>query len=123
MPRTTEAPELDAFDTFFDRDARFPAAVTITRTSQSDHGTRQMVASIDGVTVATLMWGDSITCELEPGPHRVRVHNTLVWKTVDFTLAPGEQVFFEAINRFGPGTLTMALLLGVGPLYVTLNRM
>jgi len=53
----------------------------------------------------------------------MRVHNTLVWKTIDFTLAPGEQVFYEAINRVGPGTLPMMLLLGVAPLYVTLRRM
>jgi hypothetical protein len=53
----------------------------------------------------------------------MRVHNTLVWKTIDFTLAPGEQVFFEAINKTGPGTLFMTVLFGIGPLYVTVNRM
>ena len=49
----------------------------------------------------------SITTELQPGRHRVRVSNTLVWKTLEFDLAPGEQVFFEAINRTGPGTFLM----------------
>lgn len=101
----------------------FPASVTLTRTSPDDYQTRQLVASIDGIGVGTLLWGDSVTCELEPGPHRIRVHNTLVWKTVDFVLAPGEQAFFEVINRSGPGTLCMTLLFGVGPLYVTIRRM
>jgi hypothetical protein len=32
-------------------------------------------------------------------------------------------VFFEAINRTGPGTFTLLILLGAGPLYVTLKRM
>jgi hypothetical protein len=101
----------------------FPAAVTVTRTSQEDFSSRQLIVWIDGERVATLLWGDSITRDLRPGRHRIRVSNTLVWKTVDFTLAEGQQVFFEAINRTGFGTLTMMLLLGVAPLYVTLRRM
>jgi hypothetical protein len=101
----------------------FPASVTITRTSRADYASRQLVVHIDGEKVATLLWGDSVTRELQPGKHRIRVHNTLVWKTIEFALAPGEQVFFEAINRSGPGTLAMTVLFGIGPLYVTLNRM
>ena len=100
-------PSLADFDRFFDRDERMPAAVTVTRTSEEDVKIRQMVPSIDGITLTTLLWGDSITCELEPGRHRLRVHNTLVWKTVDFRLAPGEQAFFEVVNRTGFGTLAM----------------
>lgn len=121
--REALAPSLDAYDRFFEPGLDFPAAVTITRTSEADFKTRQLVPSLDGLTLTTLLWGDSITCELEPGPHRLRVHNTLVWKTVDFLLAPGEQVFFEVINRPGRGTLTMTVLFGIGPLYVTIRRM
>ena len=101
----------------------FPAAVTITRTSQDDFGSRQLVVSLDGEPAATLLWGDSVTRELPPGPHRLRVHNTLVWKTVDFVLGPNEQVFFEVINRAGRATYLMLLVIGVGPLYVTIRRM
>ena len=101
----------------------FPATVTVTRTSEADFKSRQLIVWIDGERVATLLWGDSVTTELQPGPHRVRVSNTLVWKTVTFDLSPGEQVFFEAINRTGPGTFTLLVLLGAGPLYVTLQRM
>jgi hypothetical protein len=118
----TPPSERDAFDRFFDRDD-VPASVTITRTSQADFQTRQLVVAIDGRRVGTLLWGDSITCHPEPGPHTLRVHNTLVWKTVPFTLAPGEQVFFEVVNRSGRGTLVMTVLFGIGPLYVTVNRM
>jgi hypothetical protein len=118
----TPPSERDAFDRFFDRDD-LAASVTITRTSQADYQTRQLVVSIDGRRVGTLLWGDTITCHPEPGPHTLRVHNTLVWKTVPFTLAPGEQVFFEAVNRTGRGTLLMTVLFGIGPLYVTVNRM
>jgi hypothetical protein len=101
----------------------FPASVTVTRTSESDFKSRQLIVWIDGLRVATLLWGDSITTELQPGPHRVCVSNTLVWKTIDFVLQPGEQVFFEAINRTGPGTFLMLIVCGAGPLYVTLKRM
>ena len=67
--------------------------------------------------------GDSVTRDIESGPHRIRVSNTLVWKTVHFTVKPGEQVFFESINRPGWGSLPLLLVLGVGPLFVTLRRM
>ena len=100
-----------------------PASVTITRTSEADVKTRQLIVWIDGNKVSTLLWGDSVTCELEPGRHRLRVSNTLVWKTVEFTLGPGEQVFFEAINRTGPGSIFFLIIMGVGPLYVTVKRM
>jgi hypothetical protein len=118
-----EIDNLDGFDRFFERNESLPASVTVTRTSQADVKTRQLVPAIDGVTLTTLLWGDSITCELEPGRHRLRVHNTLVWKTVDFAIAPGERAFFEVINRTGIGTLAMTVVFGIGPLYVTIQRM
>jgi hypothetical protein len=111
--RTGRAEDLDSL----------PATVTVTRTSEADFKSRQLIVWIDGVRVATLLWGDSVTTGLPPGRHNVRVSNTLVWKTIAFDLQVGEQVFFEAINRTGPGTLTMLVLLGAGPLYVTLQRM
>ena len=121
------APSTAFVDNDLDRpgalDELFPSAVTITRTSQEDFKSRQLVVSIDGAHVATLLWGDSITRELAPGRHRLRVHNTLVWKTVEFTLAPREQVFFEAINRSGISTNVLLPVLGMGPLFVTLKRM
>lgn len=103
--------------------AAFPTSVTITRTSDDDCQTRQVVVSIDGRRTATLLWGDSVRCDVAPGRHRLRVHNTLVWKTVDFTLRPGEQAFFEVVNRNGLSTFLMAAFLGVGPLFVEVRRM
>jgi hypothetical protein len=115
--------QLGSLDSEFSIDDAFPPSVTITRTSEEDFQSRQVIVSIDGKHVSTLLWGDSVTCDLPPGPHRVRVHNTLVWKSMDFVLGPGEQVFFEVINRMGPGTLLFTILLGIGPLYLTLRRM
>jgi hypothetical protein len=102
---------------------QFPSSVTVTRTSEDDFKSRQINISIDGAHAATLLWGDSVTKDLEPGPHRVRFNNTFVWKTIDFTLRPGQQAFFEVINRPGFGTVPMMMVLGVGPLYLTVRRM
>lgn len=119
MPTLVE----DAVDDFTEFARGLPASVTTTRTSQEDVGTRQLIVFIDGERVATLLWGDSFTYELQPGPHRLRISNTLVWKTAEFTLAPGEQAIFEAVNRMGFGGAVMTMLVGAGPLYVTLRRM
>jgi hypothetical protein len=123
MPNFLEPARRDTIEQRDDFHELFPATVTVTRTSESDFKSRQLIVWIDGKRVATLLWGDSITTELQPGRHRVRVSNTLVWKTLEFELAPGEQVFFEAINRTGPGTMLLLVVLGAGPLYVTLQRM
>jgi hypothetical protein len=113
-----------AIDRVDSLDRLFPTSITITRTSEEDWKTRQLVVSIDGKTVAELLWGDSVLLELDPGPHRLRVHNTLVWKTVDIVLQPGEQIFFEAVNRAAASTyICLALFIGMAPLYVTLRRM
>src|SRR6476619_4499995 len=111
MPRLLDPSLRDTIDDRDDIQDLFPAAVTVTRTSESDFKSRQLIVWIDGERVATLLWGDSVTTELRPGRHRVRVSNTLVWKTVIFDLEEGEQVFFEAINRTGPGTFAMLVVL------------
>jgi hypothetical protein len=100
-----------------------PASLTVTRTSEQDFKQRQLIVWLDGERLATLLFGDSITRDLPPGQHRLRVSNTLVWKTAEFTLKPGEQAYFEVINRAGSATYPMLLIFGVGPLYVTVNRM
>jgi hypothetical protein len=119
MPNLVE----DAVDDFTKLTEHLPASVTATRTSEADVKTRQLIVWIDGRQVGDLLWGDSIRCDLEPGPHVLRVSNTLVWKTAKFTLRPGEQAYFEAVNRMGPGSVMMTMLFGAGPLYVTLKRM
>ena len=99
-----------------------PARITVTRRAADDVRIRQLVVSIDGDKVATLLYGDAISREVPPGPHRLRVHNTLVWKTLDLELAAGEHATFTAVNLAGFGTVTMLGLLGAGPLYVRLVR-
>jgi hypothetical protein len=99
-----------------------PASVTIVRRSAEDFKQRQLVVWLDGERLGDLMFGDAFNREVHPGPHKLRVSNTLVWKTVEFEVKPGEQVRFEAINRPGRITYPMLVILGVGPLYVSLKR-
>jgi hypothetical protein len=99
-----------------------PARLTVTRTSPDDVGQRQIVLTLDGQPLSTLLSGESVTREILPGLHRLRAHNTLVWKTVEFDAAPGAHVRFLTVNRAGFGSMALVALLGVGPLFVTLER-
>jgi hypothetical protein len=99
------------------------ARLTVERTSPEDVGTRQVVLSLDGEPLATLLFGQRTTRDISPGRHRLRAHNTLVWKTVEFEAAANEEVRFITVNRAGLGSMALVALLGVGPLYVTLERL
>ncbi len=96
--------------------------LTVERTSPADVRQRQIVVSLDGEPFATLLYGERATRDVAPGRHRLRAHNTLVWRTVEFEARPGEALRFEVVNRAGPGTMAFVALLGVGPLYVSVRR-
>lgn len=98
------------------------ARVTVTRRQDNDVRDRQVIVSIDGQPLATLMYGQQITREVPPGPHRLKAHNTLFWKNIDLDLKPGEHARFIVINRAGTGTFSLLGMLGVGPLYLTFER-
>jgi hypothetical protein len=98
------------------------AHVTVIRKHHRDVKERQIVVSLDGEPLATLLFGDSVTKDLAPGPHRLRAHNTLFWKTIDVNLQPGEHARFLAVNRAGFGTYSLLGLFGAGPLYLTFDR-
>lgn len=97
--------------------------LTVERISPEDVQQRQVVVALDGAPFAQLLYGQRVTRDIPPGRHRLRAHNTLVWRTVDFDVRPGEHLRFAAVNRAGPGTAALIALLGVGPLYVTLERL
>lgn len=99
-----------------------PARVTVSRAHADDARERQVVVSLDGARIATLMFGDETTREIEPGPHRLRVHNTLVWKTIHFEAAAGAAVRFTVVNRPGGGTSGLLSILGARPLYLQVIR-
>jgi len=99
------------------------ARLTVERTSRDDVGTRQVVLTLDNVPFATLLFGGRASKEIAPGHHRLRAHNTLVWKTIEFDAKSGEHLKFATVNRAGLGSAALIALLGVGPLFVTLERL
>jgi hypothetical protein len=101
---------------------RLPASLTVVRNHVEDVGQRQMIVWLDGERIATLMFGDEVTRDLDVGRHRLRISNTLFWKTVEFDVKSGEQVRFEIINRAGRLTYPMLAFIGAAPLYVTVRR-
>lgn len=96
--------------------------ITLARTSPDDARERQVVVSLDGRKLATLMFGGTLTTEITPGAHRLRAHNTLVWKTLDFDIQPGQTARFRIVNRPGRGTFGLLSILGARPLYVELTQ-
>jgi hypothetical protein len=98
------------------------ARITVHRDSPEDAGFREVFVSLDGESIAILQHGQAITTEVKPGPHRLRAHNTLFWKTVDLVLKPGEHARFTAINRAGWGTFSILFFLGAMPVYLTFER-
>jgi hypothetical protein len=96
--------------------------VTVARTLPIDVRQRQIILTLDGQPLATLLFGESVTREIEPGHHWIRANNTLVWKTLEFTAEAGDQVTFVTGNRAGFGTYTLLALLGTGPLYLVFER-
>jgi hypothetical protein len=99
-----------------------PAMLTVSRTDPADVKQRQLIISLDGQRLGELMFGETLTHEMLPGPHRVRISNTLFWKTIAFEAPPGAAVRFEALNRAGRLTYPLMVVMGVGPLYLTVRR-
>ena len=97
--------------------------LSIRRTSEEDARLHQIYVSLDGARLAVLSAGQEVSKEITPGPHRLRVHNTLFWKTIDFTVAVGEHASFVTINRKGFGTWSMfAYFIGTNLVYLTVDR-
>ena len=75
------------------------ATITVARRAPNDVKVRQIYISLDGKRVAELLYGDTFTLQVEPGEHWLRANNTLVWKTLDCKLAPGEHAPEECGKR------------------------
>ena len=96
-----------------------PSTITVTRRSPKDVRQRQIYISLDGNEFAELFYGQQVTRDVPPGPHRLRANNTLVWKTLECQLRPGEHLRFTVVNRAGFGTYALLGTLGTGPIYLT----
>ena len=98
------------------------ATLTVARQSPNDVGIRQVFVSLDDKEFGVLLNGESVTKEVQAGEHRMRLHNTLVWKNITLDLKPGEHARFMITNRAGFGTYALVATLGVGPIYLKVER-
>ena len=99
-----------------------PAMLTVRRLPPGNLGDPYPITVwLDEERLAVLMPGESVSRETPPGLHRLKAFNTLLRKTVELDLSPGESLTMVASNRAGFGTMLFAML-GVGPLYVGLER-
>ncbi len=99
-----------------------PAMITVRRTALDDVQDRQVYISLDDEEWGTLYYGSVLTREIAPGRHRLKANNTLVRRTVEFDVTPGEHVRFQCINKtHWTGMLFMAFL-GAAILTVKLVR-
>lgn len=96
--------------------------ITFSRTHPSDCGQRQVFARLDGGEQVALVYGDIVTLEVNPGRHKLRVHNTLFWKTIDFAIEPAERLEFQVINTARWWTYGMAGVLGSAPLFLSVRK-
>jgi len=126
---TTSIPEptrADLDGVVNDLERAWVATLTVRRQATDDIGYREIYASLDGESLGMLRHGMSVTREITPGPHELKVHNTLFRRAAKFTVGAGEHARFQAVNRSGMGTYSaLALLigfLGAGPIYLTLTR-
>ena len=102
-----------------------PYAGTVTELLVSEGDTVDVgtpIISIDDGPKTNLMFGESVTMEVKPGPHQLRANNTLIWKKVPFEAGPGESLEFAIANRASKLALGMLTLVGVAPMYMTIER-
>ncbi len=93
-------------------------SVTISRAHPTDVGQRQVIVRLDEGPKVKMVFGDEFTIELQPGRHKLFVHNTLFWKTTHFSIEPGEHIEFIVINTARWWTAGIVGLLGSAPLFL-----
>jgi len=98
------------------------ALVTISRAHPTDIGQRQVFLRLDRGQRVPLVFGQSFTAEVRPGAHHLRMHNTLMWRNVHFTIELGEHLEFIVINKAFWWTYGVAGVLGAAPLYLKVEK-
>ena len=98
------------------------ATLIVSRTLARDVRQRQVYIELDGERIATLLVDERVTREIEPGPHVLRLDNTLVKKTFEFTASPDEIIEYRFANTAGRFAIPFLALMGVAPLFLTVER-
>ena len=97
-------------------------SVTVVRNHADDVWDCQMIVWIDGQLIARLTAGFEVERQVDVGPHRLRIRNTLFWKSVTFDARPGDRIRFQAVNRsiwLSNGWLD---IIGISLVHLTVRR-
>jgi|SRR5215470_10072907 len=97
------------------------AQITIVRDSSEDTQTRQIVVYLDGQNQGELMFGDSITLDLVPGAHTLRVDNTWNRQDLKLDLRAGEHLQFRTRSSATKFSWFLLGFLGAGPMRVSIE--
>jgi hypothetical protein len=98
------------------------AQITITRHDPDDFQDRQVYLFVDDEPWGNVRYGQEVTREVAPGPHRVRAFNTLFSKTLTLQVEPGEHVRLRTANGFPKAGWLLMMVLHVTYLLVRLER-
>jgi hypothetical protein len=98
------------------------AQLTITRHDADDFQDRQIYLFVDDESWGKVRYGQMVTREVAPGPHRVRAFNTLFSKTLALDVLPGEHVRLKTGNGFPRAGWLLMMVLHVTYLLVRLER-
>ena len=96
------------------------AHVTIACTSPKDVQQRQVIATIDDGQKVQLLFGETVTLDVAPGAHVLKVHNTLVRRQMAFEARPG--VRFVVSNQAKGWMFGFLVVMGVAPLNLIVER-
>lgn len=98
------------------------ALITVSRDHPEDCEQRQVIVRLDEGLRVALVFGETVTVEVQPGAHHLRIHNTLFWKNIFFTIEPGEHLDFLVINRARWWTAGIVGVFGAAPLFLTVQQ-
>ncbi|HJZ64446.1 MAG TPA: hypothetical protein VKD70_09015 [Candidatus Acidoferrum sp.] len=99
-----------------------PSTLTVNRNSSKDAQQREINVYLDGDPIAELMYGQTISKEIAPGPHKLLVDNTWNKQTSEFTAIENETVSFLAQNTASSFSQFLLGIFGAGPIRVSLTR-
>ena len=98
-----------------------PAQITVVRDSPKDTQTRQIIVYLDGENKGELMFGYSVTLEVTPGAHTLRVDNTWNHQDLQLEVRSGDRLQFRATSAASQFSWFLLGFLGFGPHRVSLE--
>lgn len=99
------------------------AVLSFRRDDPRDTGLRQVEVYLDGNPIGILRVGGKSEVQANPGKHAIRVYNTLVSKTLEVELAPGEHARFVVGNKPMGCLFMFAASMGIGAMGVFIERL